>query len=292
MRGHLGVNFGIKLHEVLHKKKFRTTLGECWKEIYRARSSSLCSVCSGRSDQFFFRDRILVLQSDCEQILSKCAPSFENLVVIIEILGKHFSSFQNLTSNSTDAFKEKLNYLMNLTETIKTEDIHSSIHHYLNATGDLKDHLAGNLCSKFLNINGQTFIEKLATLLKKINFDFIDHAVSEATIEIQNQNNGSTHTANPSLPSATKANFEAQDISSQRRLLNEESTPLLLSESSTTEEAFGEKSLPPVESFFSGDVTVVVMNKDSSYSSYFGAVGTTLASHVGGKPFNITNNFP
>jgi hypothetical protein len=45
--------------------------------------------------------------------------------------------------------------------------------------------------------------------------------------------------------------------------------------------------------FFPGD-TPVVANKDSSYTSYFGAAGTTFASHAagGGMPFNLTSAFP
>jgi hypothetical protein len=47
------------------------------------------------------------------------------------------------------------------------------------------------------------------------------------------------------------------------------------------------------ENAFKNDVVIspVAARVDSSYTSYFGALGTTV-SHPGGHPLNITNRFP
>ena len=294
VRGAKSQDFGAKLYEVLFKKAFGSDLKHCWGKILNARSSALCSVCSGRSNKYFLDQRILLVESDCENILSECAPAFHNMVLIIEVLGNHFTSFQETTSNAHANFTERLEYLKNLTDTIKSEDIQQSIAKYFTTVGEEKAHIAGSLCSKFLNIKGMSFIEKLDRLIKKFNFKYLASLVSGAFLRVSNYRNKASQAA-PPQSSEKRADLREKVHGPPPRVLNELSTPDQPQpepQIAAPDQSPDTQKLPPLDSFFSGDVTVVVMNADSSYSSFLGALGSTSASHVGGKPFNITNKFP
>ena len=296
VRGNESLEFNQNFHELLFNRGFRKSLRHCWTTISAARSSALCSVCSGRSEKFFSGSKILLIDSDCNSILKECVPAFRTMVLIIEVLGEFFSTFQDSTKEFCPVLNQRLEYLKNLTKTIKQENIQVIFGQYLALHGGEKARVAANLCSKFLNIKGLTFIEKVRPILKEFNVE----ALENFTVAIYNHvisNRQQTKEAASPHPPAEQKKFHVQGRSPHSRLLFglDQSTPNDKSKDVSTVK-FSDLSepdkLPNLETIFSGDVSVVSKNSDSSYSSYLGSTGTTVSSHVGGIPFNITREFP
>lgn len=49
-----------------------TSSSTCWNFMVAKRGSALCSICSGRSAQFFTKSKILIGVSECEEAIDKC----------------------------------------------------------------------------------------------------------------------------------------------------------------------------------------------------------------------------
>ena len=57
----------------------------CWRDMSRVRSNSLCSICSGRSEVFFSKDRAVIKGETCHRLMDSCHRFF--LVVIHLVSG-------------------------------------------------------------------------------------------------------------------------------------------------------------------------------------------------------------
>lgn len=54
---------------------YRSQMEKCWNYIKTLRIASICSICSGRSQQFFFKNRALVADDICKRSLDNCVVS-------------------------------------------------------------------------------------------------------------------------------------------------------------------------------------------------------------------------
>ena len=256
------INFGNRLKQILGHGQLPVQLRTCWEKMAASRSSSLCSVCSARSLTFFEGKNILIDVTDCKNIISDCVPAFEQMIDTIEALGSFFEKlieFLDPKDEDTANFREGMAYMAKLTQIIKSQHLQASIQKYLGLSESEKVPQAARLCSIFLKIQGKTQIEILKDFINKYSFVRIEASLGYAN---KNRIERAEHTIQAGQRSSRKL----------------------------TEKNIAE--LPQFDTFFSGDVTPVLKNTDNSYSSFFGADGTTVTSHVGGKPFNITNKFP
>ena len=298
VRGEDSLFFFKFMRKVMVPGGFHANMSSCWTKIVESRSTALCSVCSGRSDLFFTQKKILMVDSDCDSILSECTPAFDTMVKTLETLSKFLDLFRRSMADRFKYFRIRINYLRRLTNEIQTEQIQEMINKYLKlGSGQEKMNVAAGICSKFLTIQGPTLIEKIRTILQGFSISNFELKIQQFAEDLHNQNKGK-HTPQPA---AQNSNYLAQGKTPSKRLLfgaNSASTKLgrrVLS--------FGDfgavgvtsgdiNNLPKLETIFAGDVSIVAKNADSSYSSYLGSTGTTVASHVGGRPFNMTDRFP
>ena len=84
------------MRKVLGGKKFNESMHRCWSKIATSRSNSLCSVCSGRSNSYFSGSKILMADTDCNQILEECAPSLGGLALMMKEFTVYFREFLSL----------------------------------------------------------------------------------------------------------------------------------------------------------------------------------------------------
>lgn len=58
---------------------FNQTSENCWSYFKKIRGSALCATCSGRSEKFFFNNKILVSPEDCSDTVRVCEGFFKTL---------------------------------------------------------------------------------------------------------------------------------------------------------------------------------------------------------------------
>ena len=260
------------IKKLVKEKNFQRHLNDCWSKIKTSRSNALCSVCSGRSSRFFSDKKIIMIDTDCKGILSTCATSFQLMVGILKGTAVLFNNFRNSINDTHSDLISRLTYLEKMVKIIQQEKVLKQIKKYLDESGPKKMEIGASLCSKFLNIEGKTFIEKSVRIFSQFTMgDYKD--IVEQTFQDQMKA--------PSQPS----NFPTKDNPTHSRKLFEVQTNNSLPAS---------ENIDPLQldTLFSGDVAVVAKNVDSSYTSYFGNTGTTVSLPINSIPFNITRAFP
>ena len=262
------ISFEMTLRNLFDEGKLRTQMNNCWKKMTISRSNSLCSICSARSPTFFEGENILIDLADCKSIVKDCAPAFKMMLKSMEVIDSFFQSFTRFLDPKEEkfnSFKEFLGHMKIKTEKIKSLHLHEIIAEYISQPESKSDSSAAKICLHFLTISGETPIQKLVYFLKMYSLDRVQRLVNIALERKAEQQSTSGNKKN-----------SIEGRKNIRRL-------------QASIEFFEQ---PKIDNFFSGDVTPVVKNTDNSYSSFYGAGGTTVTSHVGGKPFNITNKFP
>ena len=277
-------------------KPFKAELTRCRSKIATSRSNALCSVCSARSPEFFSDNKILLLDTDCNSILEECAPTFKHLAFMIEVMGRFFARFERIVTTGLHKVKKDFNSLISLIKKIEEEKVQQTIKKYLSQEGEAKLKTAADLCSKLVEISEETFIEKTQSIVqnmylnrisKKINFQY-----KNKVLNLRNSTNSTNH-AQPN-----QANSCVRALKSPaRRLIELQANPSLPEgfKAAVNESAAIFLEAPQfqkIDTLFTGDVLVVAKNTDSSYTSYFGANGTTVSTNIHGIPFNITKAFP
>ena len=274
------LSFRNRLINKNQNETFSKIMRSCWAKIATSRSNSLCSVCSGRSGVFFSNRKILMAYSDCSAILSECVPAFKILVELLDNIGTFLIKFINALSSYSEMISKKLSDQKILIKQIRNLQLQVEIDKYLSQANSTDPRTAANLCQRFLNIRGPTFIEQIQPIFA--NFDLRIHERKMRTISryvIKNRNSASS-------------NFKEKNPQ-KRRLQGLAQGPLgspfVVDNSSSL---INESKLSKLESLFVGDVMVVQKNVDSSYTSYYGSTGTTVETHISRIPFNISNIFP
>lgn len=295
IRGENSKTFQKNIERQLSAKLLSKNLIQCWKKVEAARSSALCSICSGRSETFFSEDkRIVMVDTDCNQLLRSCAPAFETTVEILEELGRFFISFEAaLEQSPCPNLLTTVSYFKSLVAEIEQKRLLQNFKSYSEAHGSEKLKHAAGLCSSFLNIRGTTFIENAKTILEDMTFTKFETQVNfihSLVLKIR-ENTSSIQTALPQRP----VQNQQPKNPTNRRSLSKSNFDIPQSVPTASELLAGvirSKELPKLETLFTGDVNVVAKNVDSSYSSYLGSNGTTGASHISGIPLNLTHAFP
>lgn len=72
---------------------------KCWDYMSRMRASALCSICSGRSEQYFNKSKILISPDTCSSSVAECEGFFRDYDNIMRGFLKIQSSFKLLTKN-------------------------------------------------------------------------------------------------------------------------------------------------------------------------------------------------
>ena len=83
---------------------------------------------------------------------------------IVDLIASHSISFHEAAADTWVNIGTELSNLKSLTEIINSQKILELVRSYIKYSGKKEDKIGANLCSKFLNIRGLTFIEKLDKL--------------------------------------------------------------------------------------------------------------------------------
>ncbi len=116
----------------------------------------------------------MMVDTDCNDILEQCAPSFKNMVQILQSIGNFFKALREFLFAHQLEINRSFQYLDDLITKIGIEDVQVEINNYLKQEGDEKMKTAASLCSKFLNIEGLTFLEKTQAILQGFIFNKIE----------------------------------------------------------------------------------------------------------------------
>ena len=63
----------------INLEPYKKLSDRCWDHMAKIRNSALCSTCSGRSEMFFSKDKILISADACREIVDSCQPYFAHL---------------------------------------------------------------------------------------------------------------------------------------------------------------------------------------------------------------------
>lgn len=80
----------------------------CWNQLKKIRGSALCSTCSGRSHNFFDKNKILISPPDCSRTISTCARFFKSISWIASEMHKIATQLKNFCKSKTLASRLKL----------------------------------------------------------------------------------------------------------------------------------------------------------------------------------------
>ena len=82
----LDLNFKKVKHGKNFKEVFQESSEKCWNTVSRLRSSSICSLCSGRAEGFFKREKGMSTVNYCTEALTSCYDVLKMTTRLVKIL--------------------------------------------------------------------------------------------------------------------------------------------------------------------------------------------------------------
>ena len=144
---------------------FAAENNKCWSLISRARSSSLCSTCSGRSEVYFLDNKALISEAFCHRLMGECKSSFENLVQFVKAISFMNSIYKELSpvgiQINSDA-KVRMSLAQEYWRVISEDGIPNLFKTYSPSSAP---EVTVSLCNKFIQLRKQTFIEDVLSLI-------------------------------------------------------------------------------------------------------------------------------
>ena len=148
------------------KPYFNDSFTECWAKMTVVRSSSLCSTCSARSDRHFERDRALVSEELCGEVLGACASPMGALLKFVRMIDlfvlQNFGVFKEVNELKNHPVLTNLQILENVVNQEKSSQISLAVDSFRQAkesnSPDLSSHSA-TLCGKLLKLSHRSFLE-------------------------------------------------------------------------------------------------------------------------------------
>ena len=283
---------------------------KCWDHITQIRSASLCSTCSARSHIFFLGKKAVIDAPTCNSILNKCSVTFTTIITFIRGLDR-LANNMLLVFTRWRKGRDWVKKMDQVTEELKRNKIGELLHLYYD-DGSQKDssvnksRLQIRLCGKLVKIGSKPFISDLKVLLNRYNFgllqDFSDnleeYVVNDQKYEkkIRSIMEVEKRRSKPSRLLQWVIGSNTQN--SQKSKTGNWEDPALNHGNTTGFNSQTEIFIP--DNIFEGDVEVIdnkmILNIDSSYTSYQGAIGTkgneAHKIYKDIKPMNITSVFP
>jgi hypothetical protein len=141
-------------------ENFKEESNKCWKTMGETRSSALCSICSGRSQIFFKKGKILVPQETCQKVVEDCELFFLKLSTIIKRFPQVLESYKRMNVINDVEFLEYEILQKELSSYCPPKELLDAFALYeesksLDQRTDLK---ASNICSMILNIRKTPYI--------------------------------------------------------------------------------------------------------------------------------------
>ena len=248
--------------------RFKTANSQCWSEVLKARTSSLCFTCSGRSHLFFHANKAIVSENFCRQYMASCHYPLSVLVKFVKAMRSMKAIYEELEPLGLQlSISSKINYHLaaRYWDLFASDMVPQMLDNY-NPTTNPSNTI--HLCDKFIKLRHTPFIVDIVQLISARGSDWTVHFWTY----IEEHYN-----SNKALIDSKIAHWEA--------------LPKTISTTSSNW-SFGRRlqSLQDFNSVIQSDVEVVA-NTDNSYSSFFGASGTS-SNLATGLIFNMTMHYP
>src|SRR3990167_5551187 len=146
----------IKLLASWENKMVQDNQG-CMKKLDSVVYAGTCSICSGRSEQFFQGGRIKMAEQTCRSILSECGSTWHRMVMVIEIIERYTSIIELVSPTADKKGKESFT---------KPMSTFSNLHNLEQYFGDCKTYedcpfqKVSALCHNFVQVVGDSIVQK------------------------------------------------------------------------------------------------------------------------------------
>src|SRR3990167_5509675 len=146
----------IKLLASWENKMVQDNQG-CMKKLDSVVYAGTCSICSGRSEQFFQGGRIKMAEQTCRSILSECGSTWHRMVMVIEIIERYTSIIELVSPTADKKGKESFT---------KSMSTFSNLHNLEQYFGDCKTYedcpfqKVSALCHNFVQVVGDSIVQK------------------------------------------------------------------------------------------------------------------------------------
>ena len=170
----IGKNFRKSVISIFNEPSaFAASITRCWNKMTAVRAGSLCSTCSGRSNRFFEKDRAILSEEVCTDVLAECQDYFKLTVDFLSGVGSISSELLRRTdlSDKTNDVHELTSNLQRIFHAIEQSGIKWALRQFLKSEGATKNHFGDLLCSRLLNLVHQTIIQLLAKEFSRIAFN-------------------------------------------------------------------------------------------------------------------------
>lgn len=141
---------------------------ECISTFQNARSTSLCSICSGRSSRWFEGSKAKMSPGQCGYLIERCSKTFKTAFGIIESLGIFMVKIHSLQIDRIMTASDR-NSAVRLQSAIKQLaglDIFDIIMRYQHAsTPDQKISSAAEICSSLVTLAHVPFLSGLESMI-------------------------------------------------------------------------------------------------------------------------------
>lgn len=140
---------------------FNQSSDKCWNHFKQIRGSSLCATCSGRSQEFFSKNKILVAPEDCKSTVELCENFFielrqiENKLKIFVEPIQNFVQGKDLVSQVRTLYRKLISYK-------PPQRLMKAFEEFDKQTGSGKEKYlnfkAANICSMIMNLRKPPYV--------------------------------------------------------------------------------------------------------------------------------------
>lgn len=205
------------LHNEIMLPTFSSSMDACWKKVSLARSNSLCSVCSGKSEVYFYQDKGIVSYQLCNDVLQTCTPKLRRLIQIFtkikevfQVYGPNYSpkDFQGM------AVKVKMGLVVAFLEDFQKHHFMKAIVDYLGSDPKNNIEVTGNLCQKVVSLVQDDLLEKVSSKYNEVEDIFVTYMnhVKADTTAAQNQQPAQNEQAPQEESPADQGNWQGRRI--------------------------------------------------------------------------------
>jgi gas vesicle protein len=168
--------------------KFSESSSLCWDYMNRLRGSAMCSICSGRSQNFFLKDKILISPQTCKKSVEKCDDFFLCLRLITDELTILKNDLKPWIRKE-DTFKPLIQVADSLKSHSPPKDLIEHFERYNSASkkpvdAEAMGHSAASICSMIVNVRKAPVIKAL-TVADKLSkaFEWLGKRIAEGALD-------------------------------------------------------------------------------------------------------------
>ena len=242
---------------------FERNMKQCWAYMKEMRAAGLCSVCAGDNYNYFYGDKAIITDSECQKMSQSCKGHFNHVLKLIRsnysILKANYIRNFNITQKDLKYQKIEKKALMKKLSEIISQHENNTLNalEVLSLAQDLlvDSQNQDKLCARIFRVTATPSIFMLMRIMKECL-----QKIEEINIQIPEISNW-------------------VNTAGDRALGSESNSNLALTEDE-------------IKDAFTGD-TVFMKKSDNMFSAFDGAKGTTLGLlNPDVKPMSFDRSFP